>query len=269
MPQNLLIIEIGSQYFLPSGHMPCIDQYGKLVRALADAIGLAPAQAPNELVLFGYADIDGSSERSYDLSWRRGAAIRSLLLYDRKSWELAARSATANELSYSLAGISEAMKWNCNTNQRGHLIEGAPSDALRIFQAECSKRYDLDIPDDGLPSIACWSGIYLVIVELVRNCLRREYAASCNNDSMGWQVPKLGYPEGLGIFPGSSSFGLRGRGKQDAIRRVDMVFMSPDVRLHGLARRKPPCNQNNVWPYDGHNIRDSTAEGRDQGRLTT
>ncbi len=85
---------------------------------------------------------------------------------------------------------------------------------------------------------------------------------------MGWQVPKLGYPEGLGVFPGSSLFAMPERGHQDSTRRVDMVFMSPDVKLNALERGKPPCKQDNVRVYDERCFRFSNAGGRDQGWRT-
>jgi hypothetical protein len=248
--KELSVLEIGSRHFVPGGHMPCLDQFGMLPRLLAVAIGSAPENAPRRLVLFGHACDEIFPEFNFDLSHRRGLALRALILQDSLAWKLAAFGASTDELSYTLAGIAGTMGWDCDTNKRGHLIENAPSDALRLFQTTCLHRYRSPQLENGLPSVVCWHGVYCVLTELVRNCLRQMYPTVGELGFDGWPIPKLGYENGLGVFPCGASFSTTEQTKTNFSRRVDLVFLPEDVQLQAGLDRKAVYSTQVVPIYD-------------------
>lgn len=250
MSHDLQILEIGSRHFLPGGHMPCLDQLGMLPRLLAVAIGSAPENALRRLVLFGHAGDEVLPEFNFDLSHRRGLALRALILQDSLAWKLAAFGASIDELSYTLAGISATMGWDCDTNKRGHLVENVPSDALRIFQTTCLHRYRSPQLENGLLSVVCWHGVYCVLTELIRNCLRQMYPTVSDLGFDGWPIPKLGYENGLGVFPCGASFLTTDQTKTNLSRRVDLVFLPEDVQLQAGLDRKTVFSERDVPIYD-------------------
>lgn len=230
-PVDLLAFEIGAGHFLPGGHMPCLDRFGVLPHCLAQVIGRAPEQAPRQLVLFGHADAEIFPERNHDLSKCRGLAVRALLLQDRASWKLAAFGATVAELSRSLTGVAALMGWDCDPNKHGPLREGVVSSALRNFQAACARRYGIHGLEGGLPSVACWHGIYRVLVELVENEIHRHFGGRPSSPSGLWQPPPLGYMPGFGVYPCGSSFPAEAGTGANSSCRVDLIYLPPDLRL--------------------------------------
>ncbi len=248
--KDLSILEIGSRHFISGGHMPCLDQFGMLPHLLAVAIGSAPQNAPRRLVLFGHACDEIFPEFNFDLSHRRGLALRALILHDWLAWKLAAFGASTAELSYTLAGVAATMGWDCDTNKRGHLIENIPSDALRVFQTSCLHRYRSPQLENGLPSVVCWHGVYCVLTELVRNCLRQMYPTVCDLGFDGWSLPKFGYENGLGVFPCGASFSTTDQTKTNMSRRVDLVFLPEDVQLQAGLDRKAVFSERDVPIYD-------------------
>jgi hypothetical protein len=230
--------------------MPCLDQSGLLPQLLATVIGSAPEQAPRRLVLFAHASDQIFPEINFDLSHRRGLALRALILQDSPAWKLAAFGASITELSYTLAGIAATMGWDCDTNKQGHLVEGVPSEALHVFQTACLHRYRSPQLENGLPSVACWHGVYCVLTELVTNYLKQMYPAVCDSRFNSWPVPRLGYEDGLGVFPCGESFSAMERIRLIKARCVDLAYITDDVKLHAVASRSALASPYEVPIYD-------------------
>lgn len=231
------------------GHMPCLDASGVLTRTLAEVIARAPLERPRKLVVFGHASDEASSELNYDLSQRRGMAVRALLNNDNAAWKLASFSASLSEFSLSLAGVAAMMNWKCDTNTRGHLVEGVPSDALAVFQEMCLHRYRSPVRVDGLPSIACWHGVYCVLTELIHGHLKERHPDLVRGQFGSWPAPSFGYQSGLGVFPCGSSFRSPELNLFQSTRRVDLVYLPTDLALHLSAERGDKLTVDDVPIY--------------------
>jgi len=142
------------------------------------------------------------------------------------------------------------MEWNCGTNMRGHLVDGVPSDALRVFQTTCHHRYRSPQIENGLPSITCWHGVYCVLIELVTNCLWQMFPSVCTNGFGTWTIPKLGHKDGLGVFPCGASFSTTPPTSMAFSRRVDLVCLPDGIRLPSESNRKTLLTPNDVPIYD-------------------
>lgn len=241
--------EIGCRHFVARGHMPCLDPSGVLTRTLAEVIARAPLERPRKLVVFGHASDEASTELNYDLSQRRGMAVRALLNNDNAAWKLASFSASLPELSLSLAGVAAMMNWKCDTNTLGHLVEGVPSDALAVFQEMCLRRYRSPVRVDGLPSIACWHGIYCVLTELVHEHLKEHHPELVRDQFGSWLAPTYGHLSGLGVFPCGSSFRSAEVNIFQSTRRVDLVYLPADLVLHPSAERGEKLTVSDVPIY--------------------
>ncbi len=241
--------EIGCRHFVARGHMPCIDPSGVLTRTLAEAIAHAPLEMPRKLVVFGHASDEASSELNYDLSQRRGMAVRALLNNDNAAWKLASFSASLPELSLSLAGVATMMNWKCDTNTLGHLVEGVPSEALANFQEMCLRRYRSPVRVDGLFSIACWHGIFCVLTELIHAHLKEHHSELVRDQFGSWLAPAYGHQSGLGVFPCGSSFRSPGLSLFQSTRRVDLVYLPADLVLHPSAERGEKLTVSDVSIY--------------------
>lgn len=255
MSHDLQIIEISGRHFVPGGHMPCLDANGLLPRILAEVIGTAPGHGPKRLVLFGHAGDEIFPEFNFELSHRRGLALRALILQDSPAWKLAAFGASIAELSLTLAGVAAIMGWDCDTNKRGHLIEGVPSDALRVFQTACLHRYRSPQQENGLPSVVCWHGIYCLLTELIQKTLMQIYPTICANGLGSWPIPQLGYEDGLGVFPCGDSFLPASKTIGCSSRRVDLVFLPKAIHLQAKTNRRDPLSIDDVPIYDQKRFR--------------
>jgi len=182
-------------------------------------------------VLFGHADTEIFPEHNHDLSKCRGLAVRALLQQDWLSWKQAAFGATLGELSRSLAGVAALMGWDCDPGGHGLLTDGVVSSALRNFQIACARRYGIPSPKDGSPAMACWHGIYRVLVELVENELFRCFGGRPSNRFGSWQPPPLGYMPGFGVYPCGASFPAGEDHGWTSSCRVDLVYLPPYLRL--------------------------------------
>lgn len=229
--------------------MPCLDPSGVLTRTLAEVIARAPLERPRKLVVFGHASDEASSELNYDLSQRRGMAVRALLNNDNAAWKLASFSASLSELSLSLSGVAAMMNWKCDTNTRGHLVEGVPSDALAVFQEMCLHRYRSPVRVDGLPSIACWHGIYCALTELIHEHLKDHHPELVRDQFGSWLAPAYGHLSGLGVFPCGSSFRSPELSLFQSTRRVDLVYLPTELALHPSAERGEKLTVDDVPIY--------------------
>jgi hypothetical protein len=230
--------------------MPCLDPFGVLTRLLATAIFSASDYAPQKLILFGHASDEIHPEFNFDLSHRRGLALRALILQDSLAWKLAAFGASIAELSLTLSGIAATMGWDCDTNQRGHLVANTPSDALRVFQTRCIHRYRSPQQDNGLPSVVCWHGVYCVLTELVSNYLKAMNPAVSDSRSGSWSIPQLGYEDGLGVFPCGANFSASGQSLSCQSRHVDLIFLPNGIQLPERVERTMLLTPFDVAVYD-------------------
>lgn len=246
--------EIGCRHFVSRGHMPCLDQSGVLTRTLAEVIARAPLERPRKLVVFGHASDEASLELNYDLSQRRGMAVRALLNSDNPAWKLASFSASLPELSLSLAGVAVLMNWKCDTNTLGHLVEGVPSEALAVFQEMCLRRYRSPVRVDGLPSIACWHGVYCVLTELIHAHLKEHHPELVRDQFGSWLAPTYGHPSGLGVFPCGSSFKTADNSRFCCMRSADLVYLPSDLLLGARAERGELLTGNDVPIYKNESM---------------
>ncbi len=246
MKPKFSVYEIGCRHFVARGHMPCLDSSGVLTRTLAEVIARAPLERPRKLVVFGHASDEASTELNFDLSQRRGMAVRALLNNDNAAWKLASFSASLPELSLSLAGVAAMMNWKCDTNTLGHLVEGVQSDALAVFQEICLHRYRSPVRVDGLPSIASWHGVYCVLTELIHAHLKEHYPELVRDQFGSWLAPAYGHLSGLGVFPCGSSFRSAEVNIFQSTRRVDLVYLPSELELPAYTSRAGVAKSNNI-----------------------
>ncbi len=221
--KTLPVIELTPRHFVRSGHMPCLDPLGRLPQLLAYAIGMSMEQKENPLVIFGHADAEGSSEERRALSMRRAMAVRALVRHDIREWMELSSQASIEEISLSLAGVAGVTGWDCNTNQQGHLHAGEPSNALAYFQSRCVAKFGTPVQVDGLYSLACWHGVYHIVVEQIKKCLQREFPNHYGDGSGAWMAPSLGLMDGSGVVGCGSDFPLFRPDVLSTSRRVDLV----------------------------------------------
>jgi hypothetical protein len=206
--KTLPVIELTPRHFVRNGHMPCLDPLGRLPQLLAYAIGMSMEQTENPLVIFGHADAEGSSEERRALSMRRAMAVRALVCHDIREWMELSSQASIEEISLSLAGVAGVTGWDCNTNQQGHLHAGSRPMRSHTSNRGAWAKFGTPVQVDGLYSLACWHGVYHIVVEQIKKCLQREFPNHYGDGSGAWMAPSLGLMDGSGVVGCGSDFPL-------------------------------------------------------------
>lgn len=266
--QTLPVIELTPRHFVNNGHMPCLDPLGRLPQLLAYAIGMSMERKANPLVIFGHADAEGSNEERRALSMRRAMAVRALIRHDMSEWMELASHARLEEVSLSLAGVAGVTGWDCNTNQQGHLHAGKPSSALAYFQSMCASKFGTPVRIDGLYSLACWHGIYHILVEQIKKCLQREFPNHYRDGSDTWMVPDLGFKDGSGVFGCGSDFPLFQTKLLSTSRRVDLVCVPVEAMPVPTALDPAKLSGEQIPVYDVSRYQRMVVDERDLLRRT-
>jgi outer membrane protein OmpA-like peptidoglycan-associated protein len=225
--ETLHYVEVPDILFALGGHFPCLDDNKALVDALTRSVKWSQEHPDEQLVVFGHADTSGDHPINYDISERRAQAALALLAHDGKIWEdLAKNRHKIEEIQRCLKTLTTSHGWSCDPggvdDQDGPKTQGA----VKKFQERCNQKYKLGLNPDGVAGPLTWKAVHRVICGLVAEGLSIADPDSATYPS--WDVPKLGYSKGKGIYGCGESFpvdratvdGL----KSEENRRVDFLF---------------------------------------------
>ena len=278
--QVIRIVEVPDVLFHHNGYIPCLDEEGWLINALATALHYAEKEAPREyqdetqyklkeeMVIFGHTDTSGEHSYNYDLSDFRARNVRNLLNQNVEDWkQIAAAHGKVEDHQRILKTLTTRYGWDCDPGKVDNIDGPVTRAAVKAFQQQAKARYNLtDLEDDGDIGPITWGAIHRVICGIAAQFMTVTDPKS--KEYPTWQEPVYGYPEGEGCYGCGESFPIEEKNRDNyrsqTNRRVEILFMpAGKVPLVAPGDKNRALKKSECLPYDDdHVIRYSVQAGQ-------
>lgn len=246
------IIEIPDFCFHDKSAVPCLDDKGILVQQLAYALGFAEENKDKELLILSHEAKAQDSKKSYDLTEKRGLALKSILDCDATLWVASVSQMNCIEdIQQSLKALAKYAQWPCHLEEVSGSQNEETNKAIKGFQEEYNRRFLADIKVDGQFGISSWLALHRVLCGLVSRYLTGEEPA---DSYPTWQSPRYGYSDGDGVYPCADSFAIasdiKDQFKSKSNQRIELVFVPRNKVRVVLKDRSVKLTKKDCLLYD-------------------
>jgi outer membrane protein OmpA-like peptidoglycan-associated protein/type VI protein secretion system component Hcp len=215
-------MEIADVHFNTGSPLPCLDDKGSLIAALAASLKFANDNPGKEVVLFGHTDTTGDAADNFDLSGWRAEAVKTVLTNDKQRWtDLADGQATVTDAQMFLTSLTKRYGWQCDPGPADGKDGPKTTAGREAFQRQFNEKCGGSLTIDGIFGEQSWGAMFKV----VRALLTDEYKTATESETL----PALTFAsEGKGIYACGESLPIdekdRDNYRSADNRRVEICF---------------------------------------------